>query len=280
MTNRTIWNTLMEAATAVYGKQEAGSVCRIIVEDALGIPYLSVLTEPEAESHASEEVLTRIVLDIRSMRPVQYITGRTVFCGLEFSVDHSVLIPRPETEELANLIISQYAGRRPAILDIGTGSGCIAVSLARHIPGSKVTAADVSSTALDTARKNAMINEVQVEFIRCDILTDCLDGTYDIIVSNPPYVTESETSLMRRNVLEYEPHLALFVPDNDPLLFYRRIAESGREMLGDGGRLYFEINPNFACQTAELMENKGYGGVTVINDIYERPRIVYGSIEK
>lgn len=276
MTNKQIWDRLSRAAASVYDPGEAASVCRIVAGELLGIPYLAVFTEPGARSGVNEETLERLVGEITSMRPVQYIVGRAAFCGMEFEVDESVLIPRPETEELVNLVVSQNTVVAPRILDIGTGSGCIAVSLARLLPESGVTAAEVSDAALETASRNASRNGARVKFVRTDILSDRPEGVFDVIVSNPPYVTESERALMRPNVLGHEPRGALFVPDSDPFLFYRRIAELGTEALADGGWLYFEINERFGAQTAELMRGLGYGSVTIRNDIYERPRIVYG----
>lgn len=280
MTNKEVWNRLADAAATVYGKEEAASVCRMIAADVLGIPYLSVFTEPGEESGVSETILCRLTDDIRSAKPVQYITGKTAFCGLEFEVNENVLIPRPETEELVHLIAAQNTLPSPAILDIGTGSGAIAVSLAKLIPGSKVTAIDISPAALETAHANAIKNGVAVEFTECDILSGHPGGTFDIIVSNPPYVTESEKESMRPNVLEYEPHGALFVSDNDPLLYYRRIAELGVSLLGNGGSLYFEINERFGQEIAGMMRKSGYSDMTVKKDIYERPRIVYGWLKK
>lgn len=209
--------------------------------------------------------------------PIQYILGETEFYGLHFKVGPGVLIPRPETEELVDLIIKQAPNDEISILDIGTGSGCIAVSLAKFLPQAKVTALDVSQDALAIARQNAAQNGVEVSFVEKDILTtDTLHQNFDIMVSNPPYVLNIEKQKMQPNVLEHEPHTALFVPDNDPLLFYRKIAQLAQKHLNPNGKLYFEINEAFGNETVELLESLGFKNVVLKKDFFGKDRVVVG----
>lgn len=280
MTNREIWNTLNNAASTVYDNNEAGAVCRLLCEEVLGMRYIDIFSEPSTISGIGKEKLDELCSQILSMRPVQYIIGHTTFCGQELNVAEGVLIPRPETEELVRLIVSHHAGTSPAIIDIGTGSGCIAVSLATLLPSATVTAVDISPAALRTASENAQRCGVSVRTIPMDILNENFDGQYDIIVSNPPYVAMSESGTMRENVLRYEPHDALFVPDSDPLLFYRTIASKGRKALRPGGMVYFEINERFAEQTVRMLGQEGYSGAIVQNDLFDKPRIVYAWLKE
>lgn len=219
--------------------------------------------------------LESIVERLKKNEPIQYIQGRANFYGSMFRVAPGVLIPRPETEELVDLIVKESAtGVR--LLDIGTGSGCIAISLSKHIPGAEVTAWDVSENALAIARQNNQELKTKVNFEKVDIFSTEFSGDrrYDIIVSNPPYVTESEKNEMEPNVLDWEPGLALFVPDNDPLLFYRRIATLGREMLSLHGKLYFEINRAYGEEVLQMLGGKGYRDLCLIKDISGNDRIV------
>lgn len=207
--------------------------------------------------------------------PLQYIEGRTLFLGREFWVAPGVLIPRPETEELVELMLKEIPADA-RILDVGTGSGCIAISLAKELPDALVTAWDVSPEALSVARANARKLQADVRFVECDVLACQVDevGLYDVIVSNPPYVTEAEKADMEPNVLQWEPSLALFVPDDDPLRFYRRIAVLGRDMLTDGGRLYFEINRAYGREMVEMLRTMGYVRVRVEKDLSQNDRFV------
>ena len=208
-------------------------------------------------------------------KPIQYILGVTEFYDLPFYVDDSVLIPRPETEELVHWILDDYHGLSPRIIDIGTGSGCIPVALAKNLPLAKVLAADISETALATAHKNALRNSVTVEFLKMDILSDALPdfGRFDLIVSNPPYVTVEQMDRMEANVLDYEPHIALFVPQTDPLIFYRAISRFAGKQLEPGGNLYFEINESLAAETANAVEEFGFT-VEVKKDINGKYRML------
>jgi release factor glutamine methyltransferase len=206
---------------------------------------------------------------------VQYVLGQAQFCDLTFEVAEGVLIHRPETEELVSRVAADAAeGAR--ILDVGTGSGAIAVALAKMVKGAKVVAVDISEIALEIAAKNAAKNGVDVEVIKADALADMSHlGQFDIIVSNPPYIPQSDLSSMNRNVVDYEPHTALFVADNDALCFYRSIAQNGLTMLRNGGGLYFEIYEQFGSQIAAMLEGMGYRDVVVAKDIFGKDRMVW-----
>jgi release factor glutamine methyltransferase len=224
--------------------------------------------------------LQAIIERLRHFEPIQYIFGHTLWSGMDLLVTPDTLIPRPETAELVEQIIRSFQGIKNAneplkVLDIGTGTGCIAIALKRAFPHWKITAIDVSQKALEIARKNATKNNAQIHFIKCDILSDeinCL-GTFDIIVSNPPYICENEKSEMRANVLNYEPSTALFVPNVDPLLFYRRIAS-----MGLCKHLFFEINEHYATEMYELLKQKGFINIQLTNDIYGKARIIQGRL--
>ena len=229
-----------------------------------------------------------IVTELKTYKPIQYILGETEFFGLQFEVNENTLIPRPETEELVELILVESRKSKVEslrILDIGTGSGCIAISLAKNITNANVYALDVSEKALEIAKKNAEINSVEVNFIQLDILSvkdlgdlatfnSQLVTKFDIIVSNPPYVRNLEKHEIKSNVLEFEPHLALFVADNDALLFYRKIAQLAIENLAENGKLYFEINQYFGKETIELLQNIGFKNVVLKQDIYGNDRMI------
>ncbi|MDE5552588.1 MAG: peptide chain release factor N(5)-glutamine methyltransferase [Muribaculaceae bacterium] len=211
--------------------------------------------------------------------PLQYILGQARFYGMDFTVNPSVLIPRPETEELVDIIVGNNRERKDLrVLDVGTGSGCIAIALARHLPFARVTAIDISPEALDVARENARRLKTGITFIQADILAIAKEGqpadSFDIIVSNPPYIARSEAADMDSNVLDYEPHTALFVPDDDPLLYYTPIADIARRTLSEGGQLYFEINPRYAEDIVAMLADKGFTDITVCEDISHRPRFV------
>lgn len=200
------------------------------------------------------------VEDLKKFRPIQHIIGHTDFCDCRITVNGNVLIPRPETEEITNKIIQLHSIAPKSILDICTGSGCIAIALAKKFPSAEVHAADISSDALILAKSNAEQNQTNVHFLHCDILTEApfCTHTFDLIVSNPPYIRRSESAQMHSNVLDYEPHLALFVEDNDPLVFYRRIGEIAQTALAPNGRLVMEINETLGNETCQLLETQGY----------------------
>ncbi|MBQ5817424.1 MAG: peptide chain release factor N(5)-glutamine methyltransferase, partial [Bacteroidaceae bacterium] len=212
--------------------------------------------------------------------PIQYILGETEFCDLTFKVNPSVLIPRPETSELVRWIVEENGDKECRILDIGTGSGCIAISLAKMMPSAAVTAWDISPEAIETAESNNKLNGTNVTFARQDIFAAEGEGAkYDIIVSNPPYIKENEKEKMQRNVLDWEPCIALFVPDNDPLLFYRQIARKGLQLLKNGGRLYFEINRENGEETCAMLAEYGYTAIELRKDFADNDRMIRAILE-
>jgi release factor glutamine methyltransferase len=244
----------------------------------VGLSRLDLALDRERElSEAEEEKLNAALQRLRQHEPIQYITGKTEFYGLSFSVNKNVLIPRPETEELVEWILEDCKHQEQLnILDIGTGSGCIAISLAKNLPNSKVTAFDISDEAIKVAQGNAELNEVEVAFLKKDILAvDFLSGKFDIIVSNPPYVRELEKKDMQRNVLEHEPATALYVKDEDPLLFYRKIADLADQNLVPKGKLYFEINQYLGKETEVLLTEKNFQ-TRLKKDIFGVDRMLRG----
>ena len=259
-----------------YTAEEVSALSRIVCCDLLGqAPTDYYLGKDIVLSSKKEQELEDILQRLSRFEPLQYIEGRTLFLGREFWVAPGVLIPRPETEELVELMLKEIPADA-RILDVGTGSGCIAISLAKELPDTLVTAWDVSPEALSVARVNARKLQADVRFVECDVLACQVDevGLYDVIVSNPPYVTEAEKADMEPNVLQWEPSLALFVPDDDPLRFYRRIAVLGRDMLADGGRLYFEINRAYGREMVEMLRTMGYVGVRIEKDLSQNDRFV------
>ena len=277
----------------VYGSDEANALIMILLEHYFSLDKVKIAMNPELRLSESELLTLHFaVKELLKNKPVQYVLGETEFCGMRFFVNENVLIPRPETEELVLRVKSgvlrnrskeygvesKEVDGRPSILDIGTGSGCIAISLAKLLKDSVVTAVDVSEKALEVARKNAEANDINVRFVLDDILnphnSELIDNQYDIIVSNPPYVCESEKSEMRANVLDYEPSTALFVEDNDPLIFYRKILEFAQKTLKPGGEVWFEINEKFGEEMKNLCHEKGFKNVEIIKDFRERDRIL------
>jgi len=261
----------------VYSPRELQQIVFELLEH-FGFTRVQVIAYPDAKlSETDYEQLQLMLKRLADGEPLQYVIGTEWFMDMPFSVCHDVLIPRPETEELVRLIVGRCKQPSPRIVDVGTGSGCIAVSLAKLIDGAQVTAVDVSTSAIEVARRNAEQNGAQVEFVRADILADnqlFVPSSLDVVVSNPPYVTETDKNQMSRNVLDFEPHLALFVPDSDPLLFYRRIAELTQQWLKSGGMLFFEINERFGPETVQLLENMRFDNVELHRDFYEKNRMV------
>lgn len=271
---------LQQRLEACYTADEAAAIARWVFESRFHYTRLDYCLGKDRDfSKEERDDFENIASRLLENEPVQYILGETEFCGLPFSVDRNVLIPRPETEELVRWIASD-APLFPSsarILDIGTGSGCIAVSLACLLPGASVSACDVSEGALRIARTNALRNEAEVSFFQEDILHPKFLPRlpqWDVWVSNPPYICECEQTGMERNVLEYEPHTALFVPDADPLLFYRTIAHLGSVHLRPGGFLYFEINRAYAEETCRMLEDAGYENMEVRKDFRGNDRMI------
>lgn len=260
---------------AVYGVREARAVALVAATELSGLDRNAFLADPDAELEL--EGLDEAVARLRRGEPVQYVTGGTEFYGRRFGVEPGVLIPRPETEELVDWIVRREGGRPCALLDVGTGSGCIAASLALELPEAEVFAVDVSDDALRVARENFVRLGARVALRRGDALGAlgaAVPEPLDVIVSNPPYVPLSDLSEMDRNVKDFEPHVALFVPDNDPLVFYRAIARAGRTMLRAGGRLYFEIYHLYADAMTRMLRDEGYAGIEVREDLFGKPRMI------
>jgi release factor glutamine methyltransferase len=270
----------IQELTSMYDAGEAESFFYLILEEKQQLKRIDLALQPDLFFSASAIVVWDSILEQLKLEiPIQYLLGKTSFYGLDFEVNENVLIPRPETEELVDWIITntQAISKTSSlkILDIGTGSGCIAISLAKNIPNAQVFAIDVSEKALVTAKKNAEINDVNVTFINRNILeTEDLEQEFDIIVSNPPYVRNLEKEEIKKNVLEYEPHLALFVEDNDALIFYRKIAELARKNLSNSGQLYFEINQYLGVEMIDLLEKMGFKNIELRKDIYGNDRMM------
>ena len=264
-----------EGLSSCYTAGEVTALTRIIATELLGIPQMTFFLKDEVNLTAEQDALLDNAIErLKKQEPIQYILGYCDFYGLRFKVTPATLIPRPETSELVEWIASEAIGKE-SILDIGTGSGCIAVSLAHKVPQSKVTAWDISNDALAVATENSKANGCAVEFEEIDILAYKPTGElFDIIVSNPPYIKENEKAEMHSNVLDWEPHTALFVPDSDPLLFYRAIAEKGLVLLKPGGRLYFEINRTHGKETMEMLAALGYTDIELRKDFAENDRMI------
>ncbi len=274
MTYKEMWQRI----APLYGADEARSIAKLVFDRSLEMSLTDICVGKDnelsdKERHLTEEITSRL----EKNEPVQYVLGSETFCGRDFSVGSGVLIPRPETERLAALTAEccREMQHAPSILDIGTGSGCLAVTAALDIEGAEVTAWDISAQALDIARKNAARLKADVRFELCDALNPPADARrWNIIVSNPPYVTERESKDMRPNVLDYEPATALFVPDDNPTLFYRAIARYAARSLKPGGWLLFEANPLFISQTVETVKESGLKHVETIDDMCGKRRFM------
>lgn len=262
--------------SSIYSLGEINSFIYIIFEQVLSYKKIDTnINNKEIVNEESLKIIYKIVERLKNNEPIQYIFGETDFYDLEFKLNKDTLIPRPETEELVDLIIKENFDKNISILDIGTGSGCIAISLKKNLPISKVSAIDISSNAILMAEENAKRYNLELNFIEDNILNPSKKyPIYDIIVSNPPYIRNSEKRLMLNNVLEYEPHRALFVEDLDPLIFYREIAIFGKQHLSQNGVIYFEINENLSLETKNLLEDLGYNEISIIKDINDRDRII------
>lgn len=272
---------IKENLGSYYPAGEVAAFTRIIATEILGIPQMTFFLKENVElTHEQEATLEDAIKRLQKYEPIQYIQGYSDFCGLRFKVTPATLIPRPETSELVEWVASEATGNE-RILDIGTGSGCIAVSLANKMPQSKMTAWDISNEALAVATENSRSNGTEVLFEQVDILSyRPEENLFDIIVSNPPYIKENEKSAMHANVLDWEPHTALFVPDSDPLLFYRTIAIKGLQILKLGGRLYFEINRAHGSETMEMLAGLGYTGIELRKDFAENDRMIKATRNK
>lgn len=278
------YNELWHLLAPLYGDGEAKAIARLVYEVRFGLSFSDICLGKDTQLSAnSQEELKGIAERLLQQEPIQYVLGQAVFCGRTFMVNEHVLIPRPETEELCSWIVSQEdkgSIDTAIILDIGTGSGCIAITLAAEMPKAKVTAWDISTEALKVAEENAKRNLVHVSFEHVDALhipTNILQQTakiFDFIVSNPPYICNNERVQMESNVLNYEPHTALFVPDDDALLFYRAIAQYGQVALKEGGWLYFEINPLYASILTEMLVMMEYHDIEIKEDQFGKQRMM------
>jgi release factor glutamine methyltransferase len=274
----------IQELSPIYDAGEAESFFYLILEEKQQLKRIDLALNSDLTFSNEEIQLWNSILEkLQQEIPIQYILGKTSFYGLNFEVNATVLIPRPETEELVEWIIKSNLNIQilndSKILDIGTGSGCIAISLAKNISNAQVFAIDISERALATAKKNAEINEVNVTFIQKNILeTEDLEQKFEIIVSNPPYVRELEKQEIKKNVLDNEPHLALFVEDNDALIFYRKIAELALKNLSPKGQLFFEINQYLGREMMELLEKMGFKNIELRKDIYGNDRMIRCSI--
>ena len=272
----------IKVLTPRYDALEAESFFYLILETKFQMKRIDLALQPEIVFTETDVLYwDSIVEQLLQEIPIQYLLGTTSFFGMDFEVNANVLIPRPETEELVAWILEKYSkNRHPiSILDIGTGSGCIAIALAKNLPNAKVAALDVSELALKTAKQNADRNAVSVTFLQKNILEpNNFKETFDIIVSNPPYIRNLEKVEIKKNVLEHEPHLALFVDDNDALLFYRKIAVLAQKSLNKNGELYFEINQYLGKEMIALLEELGYKDIVLRQDIYGNDRMLYGRI--
>ena len=267
MTYHQLWKRLEK----IYGEGEAKAIARMMYEVRYGLSMSDLLMGRDADIAPAE--LEEMAGRLEQCEPIQYVLGQADFCGRSFMVNQHVLIPRPETEELIRLIGDTQPSATD-ILDIGTGSGCIAITLAAKFPEARVMAWDISEEALEVARENAKRNCVNVSFEQVDVLSEPIAKGYDLIVSNPPYICQKERMAMEQNVLDYEPHTALFVPDDDPLLFYRAIADLAVHALMPEGWLYFEINPVYAEPLKQMLTEKGFKHIAIHEDQFGKQRMI------
>lgn len=274
----------IQELTPIYDVGEAESFFYLILEEKHQLKRIDLALHPDLGFSEEDIIVWKLILEqLKKEIPIQYLLGKTSFYGLDFQVNENVLIPRPETEELVEWILqsqnSKVENQKIRILDIGTGSGCIAISLAKNIPNAQVFAIDISEKALATAKKNAELNAVNVTFINQNILaSEDLNQQFDIIVSNPPYVRNLEKAEIKKNVLDNEPHLALFVEDNDALVFYKRIAELAQKNLSKNGQLYFEINQYLGKEMIDLLEKMNFASVELRKDIHGNDRMIKGEM--
>lgn len=278
-------NIFHKQLDALFGKEEVESFFFILTEYLHNLRRIDLVLNPNFEiSDADYQKWEVIISELKTEKPIQYITGEAWFYGLRFEVNENTLIPRPETEELVEWIIESQKDSKSTnqleILDIGTGTGCIPISLKKNIPNANVSAIDVSEEAIEVAKRNANSNEAVISFILKNILeTENLEQQYyDIIVSNPPYVRNLEKEEISKNVLAYEPHLALFVEDNDALLFYRKIAQLAKESLTENGQLFFEINQYLGKETVALLEQLGFQNIELKKDFKGNDRMIKCSL--
>ena len=281
--SKKLFDNLLQQITA-YEAQEAKEIVFWLMEFYLGLRKIDILSDKSFDKAID---WAKIIDRLNTHEPIQYILGETEFYGRRFLVNDSVLIPRPETEELVKYVVDKTLrtqnSKPRTLLDIGTGSGCIAISLAKELPNFRVSAYDISEKALETAKKNAELNKADVTFEKVDILNPSFTihhSPFTIIVSNPPYVTKHEIDRMQKNVLDFEPHLALFVEDSEPLIFYEAIANFAFNNLTDNGLVAVEINETLGEETANVFKRKGFSEVEIIKDIHQKDRFVSAVLHK
>ncbi len=269
---------IIKELEGLYNSREISGITRLLIESVCGWTYTEQVLHQNSRIPEEQFLqLKRYVERVKNFEPVQYVLGETEFFGMRLSVNSSVLIPRPETEELVNWIVRKNKNDQPRILDVGTGSGCIALALKKAIKNASVEAVDVSAEALRVALNNSLANHLEISTALRDVLKwkDYTWSKYHIIVSNPPYVMETEKELMKKNVLRYEPDQALFVPDNNALVFYKRIADLANEHLHPGGELFFEINEQKAQDMEKMLKDRSFEDICVKRDLNGRDRMLY-----
>lgn len=277
---------LTKELSQIYPATEIDSFFLLLIDEYLGLQRIDTVLKPDFKIDKDKlSLLNDVIKRLQQEEPIQYIIGKTEFYGFPFLVDENTLIPRPETEELVEWVLKEIEslkldmGKTISILDIGTGTGCIPVSLAKNLPNAKIAAIDVSAKALKVAQKNAELNKVNINFIECDILkAKNLPQTFDIIISNPPYVRELEKVEIQNNVLHNEPHLALFVSDDNPLLFYNKIADLAKKHLSKNGLLFFEINQYLGIETIKMLKQKGFKNIELQKDLFKNDRMIKASL--
>lgn len=281
ISSKSFFNQIVKTLTQIYHEDESRQLARMLMEELLAISYEKIMIDEKIEMDSeTNELMEEKVKLLMNYEPIQYVLGKVHFYGREFFVNPSVLIPRQETEELVNEILIDNKKPGLNILDIGSGSGCIGITLALEMNDSKVTSLDVDAQALDVTRQNAKQLGADINCMLEDILkVDLLPEKYDIIVSNPPYVTETEKMQMQNNVLKHEPHLALFVPDDEALLFYNKIISLAKTSLNSGGKLYFEINENFGPEMLELCERASCAYLKLVKDLNGKDRMIKAVFE-
>lgn len=274
-----IQNLFKSALNKLYDAGESGAIVRTVLKEVLNFSSADLLLkDKEAILFAQEVQLLKILERLKQSEPLQYVLGYAWFCGLKLKVNKHVLIPRPETEELVDWIVKENKIQSAHILDVGTGSGCIALALADQMPSAKVFAMDVWRDAIEIAKQNTLLNRLEVQFILDDILIPKKnDFQFDLMVSNPPYVLHSEKETIDKHVLEYEPHAALFVSDNDALVYYKAIVNYADLNLKPGGKLYFEINPSKANEMVTLLEARNYRDNVIQKDLHGKERMIKGT---
>ena len=285
MTLQEIKKNFQEELKGIFSSEEIDMFFFMIVQKEFGFSKSKTLASLKEEVSMGESIMIHGCLNrLKKSEPIQYILEETEFYGLPFKVSPYVLIPRPETEELVDWVVQEYKNHKSEsleLLDIGTGSGCIAVSLAKKLHWANISALDVSKKALGVAEENAQHNQVEIDFFERDILqADSLPKSYDVIISNPPYVRESEKKAMQKNVLNYEPHTALYVDDEDPLRYYQKMAHLAKKQLTSGGALYFEINEYLSEELIELLQNEGFKRCILKQDLFGKDRMLKCSLDE